>query len=453
MNAFPISFSPDTNAILHAFSSSDHVINCLPSIPKTAPTSASSTGILSNLYDDIHTAHASLRKQNKTHLATTTHIRARSDVPTPHTLGLRSIPLDVRDHIYGSSTHAFHFSARATAETNGRSVRAVFVTHRGDAVATYAAYFERMLVWVRVAAAYAPDACGTSMCVYIYDTPLRKTLPARSTDVVGVAHANTAFTYACPVSVAKKARRSNSGTGTGSGVGTGAAADSEIVIFRHEEWFKVFIHETFHMLGMDFAAMANLTASKDVVREAFPVQSDMQLYEAYTETWATIINACFCSYFCISCSDTNAQFAHNVNMLLGFEAAWRTFQMHKILRFMGLKYTDLYSASGKAVIARANLYREGTNVFAYYVVTANLLMNHVEFMEWCHVHNGVAGPLTFLKTEANTVAFSRLIVKMHENAVTKKNIRAVGTDKCHQGLIGDDEWFANTMRMSVCELD
>ena len=39
---------------------------------------------------------------------------------------------------------------------------------------------------------------------------------------------------------------------------------SEIIIFRNEEWFKVFVHETFHLFGVDFSNMSNLKKSKDI---------------------------------------------------------------------------------------------------------------------------------------------------------------------------------------------
>jgi hypothetical protein len=246
-------------------------------------------------------------------------------------------------------------------------------------------------------------------------------------------------------------------------------SESEIVLFRNEEWFKVFIHETFHMLGLDFAGMPNLDAARATVRDVFPVKSDMNLYETYTETWASIINACFCSYLCFGNRISNqfadkASFVNAVELLLGFEAAWRIFQMHKVLRFMGVTYSDLHSTSAKAVLARTHLYRENTNIFAYYVLTAVLLVNYGDFLEWCDNNNGVGGIMTFRKTEANTVAFAQLITRVHSTAATRKNVRTIGSKKCFnaisesssESVLGDDgeseEWVANTMRMTVCEL-
>jgi hypothetical protein len=183
----------------------------------------------------------------------------------------------------------------------------------------------------------------------------------------------------------------------------------------------------------------------------------MEIFEAYTETWATIINACFCSHFCLD-NIGKVTFVSYVEVLLGFEAAWRTFQMHKVLRFMGLTYSDLTSKSKKAELARANLYREDTNVFSYYVITAILLVNYGDFLEWCSTNNGVGGNMSFQKTDANTVAFARFIVMLHSAQPTRKNIRDIGSKKCFNaildadGVTDDSKWMSETMRMTVCEM-
>jgi hypothetical protein len=86
-------------------------------------------------------------------------------------------------------------------------------------------------------------------------------------------HANTAFTWAC-------------------------VPHSEIVVFRMEEWFKVFIHETFHTLGLDFSEM-DMTESNEQMSRVFGGCSptiDFRIYESYSEVWAETINAIFVAY-------------------------------------------------------------------------------------------------------------------------------------------------------------
>jgi hypothetical protein len=429
------------------FSASDDIIECLPSAPRRKSTKK----LLGSIYDDLQSSCATVQAAKQRHGAAgynteTRPIRTPRDIPKPNRLRVTSIPKDVLDYIHKKSAYLFQFSSRV----GDRTIKVYFVTSHSEAAAhvdTYTQYFERMMIWFHIAFKYSSDACGANIGVYIYDTPLRKSLPKHRTDIVGVSHANTAYTYACPV-------EQRSPRTTRSGVGT---MESEIILFRSEEWFKVFIHETFHMLGLDFAGMPNLDAARNVVRDAFPIQSDMDIFESYTETWATIINACFCSHFCLD-NMGKVTFVSYVEVLLGFEAAWRIFQMHKILRFMGLTYSDLYSKSKKAELARANLYREDTNVFSYYVVTALLLVNYGDFLEWCTTNNGAGGNMSFHKTGANTVAFANFIVRIYSTQATRKNVRDIGSNKCFNaildanGVSDDAKWVSETMRMTVCEM-
>jgi hypothetical protein len=445
-----VPFGSDTETVLRMFSASDDIIECLPSAPRRKSTKK----LLGSIYDDIQvscaTVHAAKQKHGMAvHNIETRPIRSIRDIPKPNRLSMTAIPKDVIDYIHNNRGYLFQFSNRV----GERTIRVYFITSHSEAathVDTYTQYFERMMIWFHIAFKYSSDACGANIGIYIYDTPLRKSLPKHRTDIVGVSHANTAYTYACPLSQRSSPRTTRPGVGS-------VARESEIILFRSEEWFKVFIHETFHMLGLDFSGMPNLNAARNVVHEAFPVQSDMDIFEAYTETWATIINACFCSHFCLD-NMGKVTFVSYVEVLLGFEAAWRIFQMHKILRFMGLTYSDLYSKSKKAELARANLYREDTNVFSYYVITAILLVNYGDFMEWCTTNNGVGGIMSFHKTDANTVAFANFIVRIYSTHATRKNIRDIGSNKCFNailnanGVTDDAKWVSETMRMTVCEM-
>ena len=48
---------------------------------------------------------------------------------------------------------------------------------------------------------------------------------------------------------------------------------------------------------------------------------------------------------------------------------------------------------------RKNLYREDTNVFSYYILTAILLNDYYGFMRWCEKNN--IGFIRFNSTEKN----------------------------------------------------
>ena len=115
--------------------------------------------------------------------------------------------------------------------------------------------------------------CSKNLELYLYLTPFKKELPDNQMTILDAKHVNTAFTSGC---------REN----------------TQIVLYRSEEWFKVFIHETFHNFGLDFSDM-NLSSVNKRIKDIFNMNIEYNLYESYCETWARIINTMFFTYFSI----------------------------------------------------------------------------------------------------------------------------------------------------------
>ena len=84
---------------------------------------------------------------------------------------------------------------------------------------------------------YSPALCGKSIKIILFDTTLKKILPQSLIDILGAEHCNSAVTTTC-------------------------SQKGDIIIYRREEWFKVFIHETFHLLCLDFANMPTYILSE-----------------------------------------------------------------------------------------------------------------------------------------------------------------------------------------------
>ncbi len=420
-------FSEDTESIISLLSD-DSTINCLPPVKRVEL----SKKILSDIFVDISNAYKKIKKLKKSKGTNfisieTFIIQDKKDIPVPITLGLSTIPKNVREHIENESSSLITFRS----QLGERKIQVKFIIDNKDPsshISMYTKYFEKMLIWLSIAFEYSSSKCGKDISIHIYPTPIVKTLPTKNTDVIGIHHANTAFTHSCPSNL------------------------SEIIIFRREEWFKVFIHETFHMLGLDFSGMY-IDYAKQIIGEIFPVQSSFKIYESYTETWAIVINVCFCSYFCIEDRPLDKDlFIDYTELLLGFEIAWKMFQMQKILRFMGLRYKDLHDKSTKSTVLRNNLYRENTNILAYYIITAVLLSNYPIFFKWCNVHN--MNTISFDKKKQNIIAFANLIKELYNNDTTNKMIKKTGSDKCFYNIKNykdTSSWIPETMRMSVCE--
>jgi hypothetical protein len=133
-------------------------------------------------------------------------------------------------------------------------------------------------------------------------------------------------------------------------INTGYSVPCEsLVVYRKQEWFKVFIHETFHYLGLDSAL------SSEVTLDMFAVSFKVSLMEAYSETWAKLLQ---CEFLKASVEK---------------ERQFSVKNMVRVLRHYNLKYSDLWGI-------KAGEYREETNVFAYVVLSAILLHDHEEFV-------------------------------------------------------------------------
>lgn len=138
-----------------------------------------------------------------------------------------------------------------------------------------------------------------------------------------------------------------------SNVNTGYASDEKIVVYRKEEWMKVFIHECFHYFHFEKELMNPIFVTR--ILKLFPVQSDVNVYEAYCEVWARTLN----------CYLISAYTRIPVSILLRQEKKYSMRHMVNVLHHMGLTY---------ASIQKPNSFREKTNVLAY-VVLANIVFN------------------------------------------------------------------------------
>jgi hypothetical protein len=232
-------------------------------------------------------------------------------------------------------------------------------------------------------------------------------LPKTSAEVIGVNNVNTAYTIPC-------------------------SEPSEIIIYRKEEWFKVLLHESFHNFALDFATSPSDACVKRIL-ETFPIDSQVNLFEAYTEAWAEIWNLTFCSFFkthpqsLSSKKISEENYEKNCETFLGnfqeiseMEINYSIFQMVKMLNHMGLNYSSIHSQEAHSHALRENLYKENSHVFAYYIAKGIILFNYQGFLAWCQKHN--ENILQFKETHDTQHAFCEFIEK-HFNS--KRFIKSV----------------------------
>ena len=181
-----------------------------------------------------------------------------------------------------------------------------------------------------------------------------------------------------------------------------------IILFREEEWLKVFIHETFHSLGFDFSGSPSLTEiAKGKILNLFSIQSDdILLYETYTELNAEILNVIFFVYFTTKKKDT-LLYIKKFEKYMNYEIYFSCFQCVKVLHYNKTEYQDIISK-------KINPYREQTNVFVYYVLKSVLMIYYKDYLDWIMTKNN--GSLNFIKTESQLNEFIQLIQKNYMNS-------------------------------------
>jgi hypothetical protein len=406
-------------------------------IKNTAPTEK----ILVKLYYDILDAYnylQTIKKNGQLYHYDITKIQTSLEITKPKNFNYNSFPQVIREHIdeLSLSEISYDFSLL------GRKYKVIFVVEDPNIelkIKTYNKYVDSIIMWLYILNTYSSKQCANSLVVYFYFTSLEKKLPESNIHILDERHVNTAFTTTCP-------------------------KDSEIVIFRHEEWFKVFIHETFHNFGLDFSDMNN-NDCHNYLLGIFKVNSFVNSYEAYSEFWAEIINALFCSFY--SLKDKNGVkdaikneklFLSNAEFFINFERCYSFFQLVKILNFMGLSYEDLYLNKRESGILRETLYKEKTNVLAYYVIKTVMMNNYPAFLSWCDKNN--LALIAFKKTIANQKKFCEFIGKNYKTPSMLENIdntelfleqlkknknSAVMNEKIKHYLL-------TNLRMTICEL-
>lgn len=265
-------------------------------------------------------------------------ISLRDQVPRSSLLNNSSfIPEHIRDYIEKESkyyeTHEYNYKGR---QFNIIMVYDDVVVERKKGIE------EDMFKWLSmiVDMGKLAENCAQTTTIYCYMTPFKKELPTSRGDILSYDNANSAVTTACSVS-------------------------NEICIFRKEEMFKVFIHETFHAFNLDFSLQLTNTHVKQM-KQMFNVKSDFNIYETYAETWAEIMNILFLS-----------EEVSLANKMLQAEVAFSLHQLNKVLTYMRLDYSDIINNNS------AHRYKEETNVFCYYVLKTIVLFYWSDFIEFC----------------------------------------------------------------------
>ena len=390
--------------------------------------------ILKRLYSDIYSAHkfiSNLKSKygSKFYNVKGKIIKSASQITKPITMGFASFPTQIQEQITELTTSELHYAFSLF----GRKIKIYFILedkYLESDIDNYNRYVDSILTWLFLLDRYGGKTCASSsLSLYFYFTSIKKQLPKSNIDVLDKIHVNTAFTQTCQ-------------------------RDAEIIVFRKEEWFKVFLHETFHTFALDFSSMDNTSYNVSILK-TFDVKSEVNLYEAYTEFWAEILNALFCSFHSLHDKGDLELFLTNCDFFINVERTYSFFQLVKTLHFMKLTYKNLYSKSKHDKELRGAYYKEKTNVLSYYIIKTILINNYQLFLNWCQLNN--TNIILFTKTETNIENFCHFINKQYRTKLMLTNIEL--TEKCYHNFIkhyskhkSSINYLLTNMRMSICEL-
>jgi len=398
-----------------------------------ASLSTKMKSILSGLHSDLLKADQyihSLKKRMgaKFYSLKVTKISSAIQIPKPTTTSGKFFPIEIKNHVERNAEMAFSY----TLYLFDRTIKIHFISEDKYAdlkIEEYNHNVDTMLKWLYIVNQHASSSCSKTLNVYIYLSSFKKTLPESNIEILDAIHVNTAYTVTCrPV--------------------------SDIVIYRKEEWFKVFIHETFHNFGLDFSDM-NTEACHKRILGMFKVKSDVNLFEAYTEFWARLVNVLFCSYYHIDNKNDVKSFIHNATYLFSIEQKYSLFQMAKTLDFMGLKYKDLYSKTPISENLRDTLYGENTSVLSYYIISTILMNDFMDFLLWCNKNN--ISLMQFKKTPGNIESLCNYVECKYKSKKFLDNVKCIQRvySKLKKNSEVDENLYelSNTMRMAICELE
>ena len=321
-------------------------------------------------------------------------IKSKKGLALPSTYSNDYFPQEIRKVIETKTVNKILYYC----VLNERKITLTFFTFKNETnFAIYDKYAKQVFMLIAILTHYSSSECSKSLNIFIYLTDFKRIIPDNNYTILGSYNVNGGFTTTCD-------------------------KNSEIVVYRKEEWFKVLIHEAFHNLGLDFSKM-NTNQFHSKIKQIFPINSKFNIFESYCEFWARILNSAFCSYNVIDNKNDKDAFKTFLDFFIQIERLFSLFQCNKILKFLGISYQNLYETDNGSHIARENLYKETTNVFAYYIVTAFLLDNYVNVINWCNKNN--LSCFKFNNSQRNLDLFYNLIENSYKRNEFLKNLMCV----------------------------
>jgi len=283
----------------------------------------------------------------------------------------------------------------------------------------YEKYISFICIFIHMFANISRNKCSKSLVIHLSLTQLKKKLPYDKEKIISIDNVNSAVTLRC-------------------------SEEGVIFIYREEEWMKVFIHEAIHSFGLDIDDNIALLIQEGM-KNIFSINSVFNVYEAYTETWARILNCAYCSYVSSKQNkESILEFKTYYNFCIIVERIFALLQLQKILRFKKLYYKNLFENNTHYIMRKDNVYNEdkNTSVFAYYILSGLFMKNYNDFILWCYNNN--KNILDFKNTHQSGMSFLILIQDICHIDSYINNFRNLYNS--------NNKFMSSTTRMSAIQL-
>lgn len=224
----------------------------------------------------------------------------------------------------------------------------------------YASIIEKIACWLNLAVLFSGKGCAqSSLTVYLFMTARKKEADMENRGVVlDRIHVN-------------------------SGQSNGCSHLSEIAVYRKEEWFKVFVHETCHSLGLSFqeGLEEQLNEGVHAILKGINPDQNINLFETHCEIIATLFNTVFSVLWKSGGSGGGTAIENRIAECLEKEQRFSLYQLEKIIN----RYCD---KNIRCFYEKGLDWKENTNIFAYYFAKTLVLCNIHEFLKLLQEKNG-----------------------------------------------------------------
>lgn len=423
-------FDKDSSKIIKPLLNAVKDIPANDSLTNNKKFNKSLDNLLLLIYKDIHRAE----EYTKKHIDRVIKMPSlERNIVEPENTTTDFYPSNIKEYI--KSTIKYQMVYTFTIEQRKFTIYfGIFTEKDIHTIDKYNDYIQFIFSWLYICCSFSLHNCSHNLDIFIYMTPYKKKLPTEPGVVIDSEHINSAYTKNC-------------------------VPNNQIVIFREEEWRKVFIHETFHSFGFD-PSQHQADEIKKTISKLYPINSDFLVYETYVEIWARILNAAYDSYYSLSSKKDVKNFLLYLKFSLQIERIFSIQQMCKILNFMGLEYSDIIDKKKLDNVddesdhqdtdhlnRKRLLYKENTNVFAYYILTSVLINNYYYFLLWCAKNN--ANIYNFSRTNSSTQSFTKFITEQFGDPSLFKAINYLWKKLKSKR---EDKYLLYTTRMSAIEI-